>query len=253
MHPLHKLIGEIIRATEIPDCQPILGKDCGGNHNIQLFCSENAELATRFCSIDAAVLKNGEVKAVFEIEESDIRPVALCGKIFVSAHSSHFVHRGKRYPIASCCSFVQVIDTKKLPSRSSKLAQCWNLAELIRITLSTDRRKMGYDIFHGDIAEFERPEAQQELQAHLRAATSLPDEITSTVQDLREESNLRLARPPPEARGRTNQNITCMAMRSRPRTCQFPRPVVPPKSKTQSSEIPDPERSDIGHNSEFHW
>jgi hypothetical protein len=172
MHLLHIVIGKIILAAELTGCEPILGKDCGGYQNIQLFCDSRAGMATRFSSVDAVVLKDGQVKIIIEIEESDIRPVALSGKLFVSAHTSHFIRRGKRYPIAPRASFIQVIDTRKLSPYSSKLAQCRNLIELMRNTLLASGRNIEYDIFHGDIAEFERPEAQQELHDHLRAASS---------------------------------------------------------------------------------
>ena len=172
MHPLHKLIAKIILETELPGAHPVLGKDCGGDQQIQLFCNGQAARATRFCSVDAAVLKDGEVKIIIEIEESDIRPTALCGKVFVSAHASHFIHRGKSYPIAAHASFMQVIDTRKLSPRSSKLTQCSHLTELIRNTLSANDRHMEYDIFYGDVAEFEQMEPRQELQNHLRAAGS---------------------------------------------------------------------------------
>jgi hypothetical protein len=89
MHLLHILIGEIILGAELTGCEPILGKDCGGDQYIQLFCDSRSEMATRFCSVDAIVLKDGQVKIIIEIEESDIRPAALSGKLFVSAHTSH--------------------------------------------------------------------------------------------------------------------------------------------------------------------
>lgn len=169
MHPLHKLISEIVVGAEIPGGQPLLGKDCGGDQHIQLFCIGKAARATRFCSIDAAMLKDEEVKVIIEIEESDMRPMALCGKVFVSALASHFIHRGKMYPIAANASFIQVIDTRKLSSLSSKLTQCVHLRESIRNTISTIGN-LQYEIFHSDIAEFERAEAQRELQDHLREA-----------------------------------------------------------------------------------
>jgi hypothetical protein len=173
MHPLHVTIAKIIMRTQMTGCQVILGKDCGGDQNIQLFCNTEAEMATRFCSVDAIVLKDGKVIVVIEIEESDIRPVALCGKVLVSALAPHFIHREKDYPVAPHASFIQVIDTKDLSPNSSKLPECRHLIELIRSTLSTSGRNMEYDIFHGDAAEFERREAQQELHDHLRAASSL--------------------------------------------------------------------------------
>ena len=154
-------------------CQVILGKDCGGAQYIQLFCNSRAEFATRLCSVDAVVIKGGEVVAIIEIEESDIRPMALCGKVSVSAHASYFIHRRQAHPIAHRVAFVQVIDTKKLSEGSSKVAQCQNLLELNRNSLSAGDKDVAYDIFHGDIAEFERPEAQRELQEHLLETISL--------------------------------------------------------------------------------
>jgi hypothetical protein len=178
MHPLHILIGNIILGAAMSGCEVILGKDCGGDQNIQLLCSSEAEMATRFCSVDAIILKNGQVITIIEIEESDKRPVALCGKVLVSALAANFNHQGTRYPIAAHASFVQVIDTRKLKRNSSKLAQCWHLAELIRSNLQNHDRKMAYEIFHGNITEFERPEAQQELQDHLRAACSTAEVLS---------------------------------------------------------------------------
>lgn len=185
MHPLHITIAKIILETKMSGCHVILGKDCGGDQNIQLFCKCEAEMATRFCSVDAIVLKDGKVVIVIEIEESDIRPAALCGKVLVSALAQHFIHRGKAYPIAPHANFIQVIDTKDLPPNSSKLPQCQHLIELIRTTLSTSGRDMEYDIFHGDVAEFERAEAQQELQDHVCAAVSCEFEIGGSSRDSR--------------------------------------------------------------------
>jgi len=170
MHPLHIIIAKIILGTKMAGCQVILGKDCGGDQNIQLFCKCEAEMATRFCSVDAIVLKNGQVKVIVEIEESDIRPVALSGKAFVSSHASYFIHRNQSFPIAFGASFVQVIDTRKLSKRSSKLTQCQYLRDAIRSTLSKNGNIRHYEVFHGDIAEFERPGPQQELRDHIRTA-----------------------------------------------------------------------------------
>jgi len=174
MHPLHNLIGQILVGTEMAGGEPLLGKDCGGDQYIQLFCNERAARASRFCSIDAAVRKNGELKTIIEIEETDIRPIALCGKAFASALASHFIHKGVIYPIAARATFIQIIDTSKLSSRSSKLDQCRYLLESVRKTLSTIGGSLrGYEIFHGDIAEFESAAAQLELRDTLQEASSL--------------------------------------------------------------------------------
>src|ERR1700733_3166050 len=174
MHPLHRLIAQILVGTEMVGGQPLLGKDCGGNQHIQLFCGGQAARATRFCSVDAIVLKEGKVKIVIEIEERDIRPTALCGKVVVSCLASHFIHQGTSFPLAEDDMFLQVMDTSKLSSNASKLDQCRYLNEAIRKTLSTGVGNLReYELFYGDIAEFERPEAQLELRDSLRDATSI--------------------------------------------------------------------------------
>jgi hypothetical protein len=164
VHPLHRLIGEIIAAAPIPDGKVILDAACGGKQNIQLFCADNATNRTRYCKVDAAVLKNNQVKVILEIEESDIRPVALCGKAFISALASYFIHRKVKYPMAERAFFVQVIDK----SPDSKLDQCLYLSDSINTALlRLNTHLQGYQIFHGDVAEFEKPPAQEELREHL--------------------------------------------------------------------------------------
>jgi hypothetical protein len=142
MHKLHVWIGEILKEIGVPGCEVILGKDCGGDNSIQLFCKDWPAMATRFLLPDAAVLKDGELKGIVEIEESDIRPLALSGKVFASAFASHSSYRGTTYPVAAYAFFVQVIDTSKLSARSSKLAQCSYLRESIRDTM----RRSGWNL-----------------------------------------------------------------------------------------------------------
>ena len=92
----------------------------------------------------------------------------------MSTLATYFNHRRKSYPIAPHASFIQVIDTKKLSPGSSKLLQCQHLREGIRSSISlTGGSVKDYEIFHGDIGEFGRVEAQREFQEYLRAASSL--------------------------------------------------------------------------------
>lgn len=170
MHDLHSSISKIILLIETPDCRVILGKDCGGTRNIQLFCRPIASRSTHFCSVDAVVVWRNQVVAIIEIEESGIRPVDLFGKVFASAHASHFIDGEGTYSIAPGCAFIQVIDTKGLPQGSKKLEQFCHLSESIEPALNACPTKLAYQIFYGGLTEFERPQAQQELRDHLRQA-----------------------------------------------------------------------------------
>lgn len=173
MHPLHELIANIVADAKTQDVRAVFGKDCGGTQKIQLFCTNRATRENLFCEVDAVVLKRDEVKVIVEIEETDIRPVALCGKVFASALASHFIDESGVYPMAERVSFVQVIDTKKLSPSSSKLRQCVNLAASIQPHIEEVGRSMqSYQIFYGDLAEFERSKPQRELVEYLLDAVS---------------------------------------------------------------------------------
>lgn len=174
MHPLHKLIGKILTTMQIPEGRVILDMACGGDQHIQLFCTDRASRESRYCFVDAAILQHDKVKVIFEIEESDIRPAALCGKVFVSALASYFIHRSVEYPMAEKTAFVQIIDTRKLSPDSSKIDQCRYLSQSIVDSLQLLGKPLqNYQIFHGDIAEFQSAKAQEELREHiLKVATT---------------------------------------------------------------------------------
>jgi len=48
----------------------------------------------KFCNVDMLILKGGKIRAIMEIEESDIKPVQICRKFLVSALSKYFIHDG---------------------------------------------------------------------------------------------------------------------------------------------------------------
>jgi len=70
-------------------------------------------------------LKDGKVKVIIETEESDIKPVQICGKLLVSALSKYFIH--ERYGVVEMDDsvlFLQMLDSSKLkPGRTSNLEQ----------------------------------------------------------------------------------------------------------------------------------
>ena len=61
-------------------------------------------------------------------------------------------------------------DVDAIAEITSKLTQCQYLRDAIRSTLSKNGNIRHYEVFHGDIAEFERPGPQQELRDHIRTA-----------------------------------------------------------------------------------
>jgi trans-aconitate methyltransferase len=169
-HPLHRLIGEIVSQVHVTNAEVVLDMACGGQQKVQLFCSEERSFQSCLCHVDAAILFNDRLKVIIEIEESDIRPVHLCGKVFVTALATHFIHRTKCRQMADNVSFIQVIDTSNKSENASKLPQCRFLESRIQNLLHSASINMRYDIFYGGIAQFQGIEDQTELLEHIRHA-----------------------------------------------------------------------------------
>lgn len=179
LSPLHKLIGGIIQDVEAPNSQLILDPLCGGTHMIQLFFTDEASFATRACCVDAAIIVDGRVKVIVEVEETGLRPVQLCGKVFVCLLASHFIHRGTRYPLAESVGFIQVI---RLHNEIHKLSQCRQLRQSIRDILArVNGRVTTYEIFHWHESEFESEKDRQELVTEIAGLLKAPASTRSAL------------------------------------------------------------------------
>jgi hypothetical protein len=86
MHPLHIAIGDSLRSIERPDTEVWLDAACGGQGcQIRLYSSEPVAASSCLAWVDAAIVVDGEIKIVLEIEESNVRPLYLCGKVFATS------------------------------------------------------------------------------------------------------------------------------------------------------------------------
>jgi hypothetical protein len=126
-HPLHLEIGNFIQKLPLPaDCRLLLAPECGGSHNLPLFCSQQKSNETEYCNVDALVVKSEKVRFLLEIEESGITPTKVCGKFLTSALSTHFIHdvlNNATTPLDRDITFVQVMDAKNLQLRTKKIKQ----------------------------------------------------------------------------------------------------------------------------------
>src|SRR5450432_2399155 len=118
-HPLHLAVGNILRILETPEILVLLDEACGGNRGTEVYGAEKVCLAY----VDAAIAVDGEIKVVLEIEESNDRPVALCGKVTAVAMSKWCIHGGIKYSLSQSLFFVQMFLEKPGKERS-KHAQC---------------------------------------------------------------------------------------------------------------------------------
>ncbi len=166
----HHVIAGIITASEFPEYMVKWDFECGSNQRLQLFCRNEKSNPTKYCHVDAVILRDSYVKVIIEIEESggsNIRPGALCGKLFTSALASHFIDESGCYPFANSVSFVQIVRTKLEP----KLEQFRNLQQSIACVLPIKNSTVAqYQIFYGDDSDFVSGADRQELLAYVRDA-----------------------------------------------------------------------------------
>jgi hypothetical protein len=76
MHPLHKAVGEVLRSLEGPNVRVLLDSACGGGgQQIRWFGYEPVGNKSCLAWVDAAIVVNGEIQVVLEIDESNVRPL----------------------------------------------------------------------------------------------------------------------------------------------------------------------------------
>jgi len=79
------------------------------------------------------ILKNGRIKVIFEIEESDVGLTQVFGKFLTSALSSYHISRdNKTYAMDKSVLFLQILDTSKLKSDKTKKVKQWGNIEKSR-------------------------------------------------------------------------------------------------------------------------
>jgi hypothetical protein len=156
--PLHREIGDILRNLEKSmKIESILAKECGGSQDIPLFLKQPKSNETEICNVDAMVIKNGKIKIIIEIEESNNKPTQICGKYLTSNLATLYAHdslpsKDKELKIdKSSITFIQVIDSKDLPERSSKLDQLNNIETAINILITA---AMNAEVDHGCIKKY---------------------------------------------------------------------------------------------------
>lgn len=159
-HPLHEVIGRLIRKDLFSECEIIKDPACGGKQHIPLFCSGNRSRKTELCNVDLLITQEDKIKVIIEIEEANVKPTQICGKFLTSALSGCFIHESsKGLPVSMSDSvlFIQILDTTGLKPETSKIDQWENIEQLIRgiIPLKDKRKITHYELYYGEASEFE--------------------------------------------------------------------------------------------------
>jgi len=130
IHPLHKIIADEIERALPPYCL-IRDEACGGDHRIPLFYGKKKSRKTEYCNVDLLILVGNRIRAIVEIEESNVKPTQVCGKFLTSALSRYYIHDDRQtepVKMDDSVTFIQVVNTSKLKQGSAKLQQ-WKLLE----------------------------------------------------------------------------------------------------------------------------
>lgn len=160
-HPLHEDIGDIIFTvltakgyTVLMDtaCQKI--KKAA---NIPFFLKDQMGNDTEITNVDILVLdQNDKTVLVCEIEESDLKPNHLLGKLASVALAFGYKSNSKKIsiiPKTECFYFLHVLSEDKLNTGSKKTDQ-WSYIEMA-VNLSCDfRRILDYKIISGKQNDF---------------------------------------------------------------------------------------------------
>ncbi len=157
-HPLHTVVGAVLRdSVEGQDAHLILDTACGGNRWNPLFMGDKKSSAARICNVDALVIKNRAVRVVVEIEESNVKPTQVCGKMLTTAMASHFIHAdvaaGTPLPLLDVL-FIQVLDTTKLSNGSRKPRQWDMMWERMQTVLPPGGPVSDYMLMYGLVCDF---------------------------------------------------------------------------------------------------
>ncbi len=166
-HVLHEKLGKTIRDSFSgePKYKVMLDSACGGNSTLPLFTSCKRTNENRICDVDILIVKDEKVRAIIEIEESDVTPNQICGKFLTSALASCYSDgKGPLHDLNSPIAFIQVLDKSKLNVPPAKKLKQWdNLEEAMCRILPVGNSQISvYKIFG-----FNGPEDPYEKQAAL--------------------------------------------------------------------------------------
>jgi hypothetical protein len=157
-HPIHRALGKALRNTKLTtNYELVLDPACEKNgKHIPLFREKKAN-ATECCNVDAIILKktgpklsDREIRVIIEIEESNVKPTQVCGKLLTAELAQYYVHsrhgnaligKGKKV------LFVQVVK-KPRPPKSAKPAQAKLLEKGINDLLKRLKPSRGIRRYH---------------------------------------------------------------------------------------------------------
>ena len=145
-HPFHKKIGEVI-SQNFEDFSILKDNACGGKSLLAL-CYDLDRYKSEFSEADMIILKDNRVKVIFEIEESNVTPTQVCGKVLAAALSRYCYPDNKkadneRKPIniSDYVLFIQILNKDKMSNLGNKAYQIVHLEKAINEAIQFSKIK----------------------------------------------------------------------------------------------------------------
>jgi hypothetical protein len=155
-HPFHKKIGDYL-LKHVQNVDFVIDPACGGQQNISLFLSEVKSYETEICNVDFMMIKDNKIKIIIEIEETNIKPTQILGKLMTSALAKYYIHgnyNNEKTPMADNVCFIQILDTKILPDKSKKRDQWRNIELAVAHILPSLKTNIKvYKLFYGSLKD----------------------------------------------------------------------------------------------------
>jgi hypothetical protein len=173
MYEIHKAVGNILLELRdsITGLEVMLDTTCGGSHTVPLYGLDSGDGSDHLVEVDAAIILGNEIKVVVEIDKSDLRPVALCGKVLGTAISTHYRLGNTVIGLSESMLFIQVLEKSAANLDTPKARQCKYLEREIGRFLSAANNRVKKYSFHYGMPE--------EFAAEASHGEALRNEITS--------------------------------------------------------------------------
>ena len=154
-HPLHMLVGNAIYNEFAKKFAVLRDPACGGDHSLPLFNSREKSGSNEFCDADMLIIKDNKIKAIFEIEEANIKPTQICGKFLTSALSCCYIYERATIEMDDSTIFIQILDNLSLKPNSAKENQWKNLERGVsKIIPVKDSKIKHYKLLFGNAKDF---------------------------------------------------------------------------------------------------
>lgn len=167
-HPLHLIIGNLANEIVKSRGQYKVVRDSAciekNGHNLPLFYKREKSAATNFTNVDILILDENKktIKVIIEIEESNVKPLHIFGKVFAAASCSHYFYGKDEYEMDDKILFVQVL-LSDLNSKSKKPEQWMYVENSIKNILPVQRNKFqNYKLLFGDTESFQKGGKKEE-------------------------------------------------------------------------------------------